>query len=272
MSSDIGQVLAAVIQQLLRPLVRLLLRHGVAFDQFAEQAKRVYVEVGMREFQIPGRKPSVSRVSIISGLTRKEVQRIVNLPKKPNDESASRYNRAARVIAGWVRAKRFTDAHGEPLCLPFEGGESGGFTALVKEFSGDAPARALLDELLRVGAVERLKDDRIRLVSRAYVPQASDVDKLAILGSDVADLISTIDHNLQRGKSAPYFQRKVMYDNLPYEAAARFRDLSRDDAQALIERFDRWLAEHDRDTKPGINGPGRMRVGVGIYYFEEQLQ
>ncbi|MDZ4127648.1 MAG: DUF6502 family protein, partial [Hydrogenophaga sp.] len=164
------------------------------------------------------------------------------------------------------------DAQGEPGALPMDGEVS--FAALVKRHSGDMPMRAVLDELLRVGAVQQDDDERVRLVTRAYVPQTSDVAKLGILGADVADLVTTIDHNLQHGTIDPRFQRKVMYHSLDARALPAFRKLSATQSQALLEKFDRWLAEHDIDSPAHAAGGGegeRARVGVGIYYFEERL-
>jgi hypothetical protein len=269
-----GQVLSAAVTRVLTPLVRILLRNGMSFNAFSDIARRVYVEVCMREFGIPKRKQTVSRVSILSGLSRKEVQRLLGEQAQPAETDAQEsYNRAARVIAGWVRDKDFTDATGDPLALSLAGGGSGAsFSVLVKRYSGDVPARAVLDELLRVGAVERLEDDRIRLLSRAYIPRTSDLDKLDILGADVADLITTIDHNLQRGAEDPRFQRKVMYDNVPEESIPQFRQLSEAQAQALLEKMDEWLSQHDRDLNSSVKGSGRVRAGIGIYYFEENLE
>jgi hypothetical protein len=232
----------------------------------------VFVEVGMREFGIPGKKQSVSRVAILSGLSRKEVQRLLGEQAGTGGTDAQeRYNRAARVIAGWVRDKEFTDAAGDPLPLSQAGGGAS-FGQLVKRYSGDVPVRAVLDELLRVGAVERLGDERVRLLSRVYIPRASDLDKLDILGADVADLIATIDHNLRSGDGDPRFQRKVMYDNLPGESIPAFRALSSQQAQALLEKMDQWLSQHDRDVNSSVQGKGRVRAGIGIYYFEEDLE
>ena len=280
--STVHKVLSGAIARILRPLFRVLLRNQLSFNAFSDIAKRVYLEVASREFGIPGKKQTVSRVSILSGLTRKEVQRVLKLVPSTDSESVERYNRAARVVAGWVRDPDFGDASGNPLALPQQGAVS--FASLVRRHSGDVPARAVLDELLRVSAVDALPDGRIRLLARAYVPRGSEPDKLNILGTDVADLISTIDHNLQLGGHDPLFQpkvmlggrdplfqRKVMYNNLPAEALPEFRDHSSEQAQALLERLDRWLAEHDRDTNPRVTGTGRLRAGVGIYYFEEQL-
>lgn len=258
---------------LLRPLIRVILRNGMSFNAFSNLAKRVYVDVAKKEFGIPGKKQTISRVSILSGLSRKEVQSVMSqdIPTVVEEASYERYNRAARVIAGWVRDRDFLDSAGHPMTLGQEDGNVN-FSLLVKRYSGDVPARAVLDELLRVGAVERLQDGRIRLLSRAYIPRTSDLDKLEILGTDVSDLIHTIDHNLQHGATDPFFQRKVMYDNLPVEAIGAFRPLVAEQAQALLEKMDQWLSQHDRDVNSSVNGTGRMRAGVGIYYFEENLE
>lgn len=145
------------------------------------------------------------------------------------------------------------------------------FTELVKRYSGDMPARAMLDELLRAGAVKQLKDGRICLLSRGYVPQKGSAEKLTILGSDAADLIATIDHNLYEKPAKPRIQRKVMYDNVPVEAAREFQILAAAQSQELLEALDRWLSHRDRDVNPASKGTGRVRVGLGLYHFEERL-
>src|SRR5262249_39633778 len=147
------------------------------------------------------------------------------------------------VLTGWLRDPEFCDAEGRPRELADDGDK--GFAGLVRRYSGDVPARAVLDELLRVGAVHRPTVQTIELVSRAYVPVASVSDKLAILGADVGDLIAPIDHNIEPGVEAPRFQRKVMYHRIPAEALPALRKLSATHAQALLERLDRWLQGHD---------------------------
>lgn len=269
-SEKLSQALTSALFRILRPLVRTLLRNGMSFKTFSDIAKRVYVEIGMVEFSIPGKKQTISRVSVLSGLTRKEVQRIVSKGAEAKSVFQDHYNRAARVIAGWVRDREFADTKGNPQPLALEG-DKASFSELVRRYSGDVPARAVRDELLRVGAVETIEDGRLNLLSRAYIPRTSDLDKLDILGTDVADIIATIDHNLQHGAGDPRFQRKVMYDNLPEESISKFRTLSAEQSQKLLETLDRWLAEQDRDVNPAVQGSGRKRAGIGIYYFEEDL-
>lgn len=263
------RALQRAIEQILRPLARVLLRHSVSFGAFEEMAKRVYVDVAYKEFGIPGKKPTTSRVAVLSGLTRKEVHHLLAGPDEDEADVASRYNRAARVLTGWARDADFLDADRQPRLLDVDG--ELGFAGLVKRHSGDMPARAVLDELVRVGTVRRRDDGRLELVTRAYVPQNSAVDKLGILGSDVAALIGTIDHNLQHGADDPRFQRKVMYDAIPLTDLPAFRKLSAQQAQALLEKLDHWLAQHDIEGAADCAGTPRARVGVGIYYFEEDL-
>jgi hypothetical protein len=268
MNEGILKPLSAAVLRLFRPLVRVLLRNGVSYRTFADFAKWVYVDVATKEFGIKGRKQSTSRVSVITGLSRKEVKRVRELPRPDDSASVERYNRAARVIAAWRRESKFNDAEGNAAPLLLEG-TGATFSELVKRFSGDVPVRAILDELIRIGAVERLEDGRVSLIVRAYIPETSEADKLHILGTDVGYLISTIDYNLRDDPMGPIFQRKVAYDNLPNEVLPEFRELSAKRAQALLEKLDRWLAQRDRDVTPTVRGTGRNRAGLGIYYFEE---
>ncbi len=266
----VEKAIKAAIARLLIPLVRVILRYGIPYGAFAEIAKRVYVDVALDEFAIPGRKPTISRASVITGLSRKEILRVRRLPDIGEDDPAQSYNRAIRVIGGWVRDSDFTGKDGEPVPLPFEGGRRS-FAALVRRYSGDVTPRAILDELLRVESVERTDDGEIKLRSRAYVPAEGDSEIISIMGSDVADLISTIDHNLRETPKNSRFQLKVSYDNLPAEPLARFRTLSTKESRKLLEIFDRELSAVDRETNPKSRGTGRYRAGVSIYYFEESI-
>ena len=235
--------LSAATLRLLRPLVRILLRNNVSHQTFAELAKLVYVEVANTEFGIAGKKQTTSRIAILTGLTRKDVQRVLAQPPDTESVVEEEYHRASRVITGWVRDPDFGDGKGHPHPLRMEG-KRASFGELVKRYSGDIPVRAMLDELLRVGAVKQLKDGRICLLARGYIPQKGPVEKLHVLGADTADLISTIDHNVYQKPSKPRFQRKVMYDNVPVEAAKEFQILAA--AQGRIVGGDRPLARSSR--------------------------
>lgn len=261
------KIVRTTILKILRPLARFLLRNGVSLGEFAELARRAYVETAHAHFHLPGRKQTTSRVSVLTGLSRKEVKRILDSADYAESSEERKYNRAARVISGWRRDQLFLDQAGNPAELPFEG-EGRDFFSLVKKYSGDLPPRAILDELIRVKAVEKTENGLLRLLSRAYIPHGMSGEKIAALGLHVADLVNTIDHNIA-ADSPPRLQRAAAYDNVPGNCLPEIRELIQRKGQEVLEEIDLFLAMRDRDVNPEITGKGRVRVGMGVYYFEE---
>lgn len=265
MATDTRPLFAA-LRRLLRPLVRLLLDRGVAFEQFAEVAKGVFVEVADNEFGLPGRKQTVSRISVLTGLTRKEVVHLRETPWPEDSESTASFNRAARVVTGWLQDHPMEGTASGAAPLPMEG--PGSFSEVVRRYSGDMPVRAVLDELLRVGAV-RLRGGEVELVYRHYIPPVGETRKLVYLGEDVGDLIATIGHNLVAPAGESRFQRKVFYDNVPVESLPALRTLALEKGERVLDELAREMSRHDRDVNPDIGGSGRMRAVVGIYFAED---
>lgn len=270
MSEAKGGVLERAVITLLRPLARLLLSRGVAYGRFAELAKRAFVDAAIDDFAVPGRKLSVSRVAVLTGLTRKEASRLMrDEGEVPTANHRRQINRAARIVSGWVSDPNFRTTEGLPATLPFEAAEGPSFTSLVVAHGGDVGPRAVLDELARVGAVEETGDE-VRLVERAYIPARDEGTKLEILGSDVADLIDSIRHNLELERDAPFFQRKVAYDHLPASYLPVLRRLLAERGQALLEELNEDMQRHDGDMA-GLPVPAeeRHRAMIGVYYYEE---
>lgn len=259
--------IAAALSKLLRPLVRLLLKHSFSYSAFETIAKRVFVEVAMEDLALPNRKPSVSRAAILTGLNRKEVTNLLCQPWSESDVEGTRYNRAARVVTGWVREPKYQDESGAPRILAMDGDNS--FAELVRAHGADVPTRAVLDELIRVGAAQVLDDGRVQLVQRAFVPNKNTVSTLNILGTDASELIETIVFNLEAVDAPKRYQRKVMHHGIPIEALPDFRALSARQSQQLLELFDGWLSEHDLGDDQDKWPDRTARVSVGIYYNEE---
>lgn len=263
-SAATHRVIAEAARRILRPLVRLLLRNGVTYQAFAETVKHVFVEVAAEDFRIANRKQSDSRISVITGLSRKEVKRVS--ARAPAEESADyvRHNRAARVIDGWNADAEFRDRSG-PRELAVESGGSGSFTELVRRYSGDAPPRAVLDELERVGAVERRSDGRLRLKVAVYAPHTDDADRIVAMGVAVGDLLETADRNLCAGREV-LLQRQIVSTSVPGSSVDGFRNVTRTHAEALLAEAGRWLAGHEV-AREGVAAPV-ARTGIGIYYVE----
>lgn len=254
---------------LLRPLARLLIARGFTYDGFAEAAKHAFLKAAEQDFAIEGKRQTGSRISVLTGLTRKEVARLQSENSTRILPDDRKLNRAAKVVSGWVR--KYGSGRSRRQTLPVEG-ERASFATLVREYSGDMPVQAVLDELVRTGTVSREKDGRVRLVTRVYLANTDKADKVIMLGTDAADLIACIAHNLDAAPGETFFQRKTTYDNLPASRLAPVRAALAEEGQQFLERFDSRLAEMDRD----VNGQqevtddgGRTRAVVGLYYFEE---
>lgn len=260
-----NQALSSAVLKLLRPLVRILLRHGMAYGSFAELARKAYVEEGFAHVQGAGKRASISGVSALTGLTRKETKRLRELDVVDDESSSQRYNRAIRVVSGWISDPRFQTGAGAPAVLALEG-EGGSFSALVKEYSGDIPPAAMLSVLESSGTV--IADDiGVTLHARAYLPSATPTEKLDIMGTDVAELIDSIGHNLSAPSGQRYFQRKVSNVLVHPEAVPVFRELAAQKSQRLLEDYHSWLLEHevDPEQEPGVDP---HYVAVGVYYSE----
>jgi hypothetical protein len=268
MQDKLQESLGGAVLRLLRPLVRLLLKHGMPYGTFAELARKAYVDEGFDHLQSAGKRPTVSGVSALTGLTRKETKALRDSSPIGNEKSAQRYSRAIRVISGWVNDSQFHDAKGEPAALPFEGAENS-FSSLVKKYSGDIPPVAMLSVLetsqnvVSEGLVIVLKE-------RAYIPMSTPVDKINILGTDVAELIGTIGHNLEADPAQRLFQRKVSNRALRVDEMDKFRDLSNRKSQELLEEYHAWLSSHEVDENDS-NSDQVGYVAVGIYYTEQIL-
>ena len=262
METETQSALSYAVLTLLRPLVRILLRNGIAFNTFAEMAKKVYVDVAFDDFTEPGKKQTISRVSVLTGLTRKEAKRLRELARDDLRDAAQRYHRAVRVIGGWLNDPRFQEADGSPRPLPLDDGEIS-FATLVKAYSGDIPTQAMFAVLNLAGCIEQNHDGQIMLVKHAYIPGNDPVDKLRILGTDTAELIATIDHNLTAPNDKLHYQRKVSNARVSADALTQFQQLSASKAQQLLEELDAWLSAHEAPD----NRTGRY-VSLGIYYYQ----
>ena len=266
MTVPIQKALVDAVAKLFRPLARVLIRNGISYGTFAEVAKKAYVDIAFEEFQEPGKKQTISRVSVLTGLTRKETKRLHEQQTSDDTGASERYNRAIRVISGWLNDKRFLDVHGETKILPLNGNGSS-FATLVKDYSGDIPTQAMLTILKKAGSVMQT-DLGIELVNNAYVPGDDPVDKLHILGTDVAELLATIDHNLTHEPDDLFFQRKVSNSCVDPDAVLAFRKLSEKKAQALLEMLDAWLSGHEVIQKTTNHTNEGQYVSLGIYYSE----
>src|SRR5262245_4658036 len=175
--------------RLLRPLVRLCIRSGMTFPALAQLLRELFVNVAEHDFALEGKEQTDSRVSLLTGIHRKEVARLRGAGA-PVHEAPAAVSLSSAVIARWLAAPEFTDAKGEPLPLPRTAeGEAPSFEQLVASVTKDVRPRAVLDEWLDRGLVTINGDDEIELVEAAFVPRGEDDSKWHYLGRNLHDHI-----------------------------------------------------------------------------------
>ena len=259
MQKTINQALNKAALQILAPLVRVLLRNGVACADFEQLVRKSYVEQGFAAAAEGGDKATVSSVSAKTGLSRKEVKRLLEQDEVVTYTQGQKYNRAVRVISGWLNDPRFCNAEDLPQPLLMEGGVS--FASLVKDYSGDIPPRAMLDLLAQSGCVEK-HGERLHLISHAYVPGNDPIDLIDILGTDSHELMQTVVHNMTTDQQHKHFQRKVSSQQLDRSHVPAFQKYANRRAQALLEELDSWLSEHQASSADQAE-----YVSLGIYFY-----
>lgn len=246
---------------LLEPVVRILLRSGIPFAQFAALAKQAYVAVATRDFGLRGRPTNISRVALLTGLTRRDVrkQRLLN-EQKPSD-GGGRISNIARVLYYWHTDRKYLDADDKPLPLPAEGPEPS-FETLYRQYGGgDVPATAALKELISSDTVEREDSGLLVAKRRYFMPAESDPVAIERAGEVLADLGDTVAFNLFRAKGErTRFEGRATSRYIADADLAEYRDFLEVECQRFLENVDEWLSAHENDA-----GGQRRRVGVGVY-------
>ncbi|HET7922826.1 MAG TPA: DUF6502 family protein [Gammaproteobacteria bacterium] len=259
--------LIVLVLKTLRPLARMLLRHGMSCLEFEEISRWVFVDVSLREseFALPNRqRPFKSRAAILTGLSRKEVMRLAQLP--PPDERAAipSRNRALRVVAGWMTHNSFVDEDGQPRELPLNKGANS-FAELVRLYSGDVPHRAILDELVQNGLVEKLSNGKLRLL--AETDEHAQLDEtLTQAGVSLGGLLETLERNQHVGAEQAFPQQCLDGVRVPENRLPTVRDFIRNESEAFSRRVGDYLKDH---AASGDAHATPHTVGIGVYYFED---
>ena len=268
MSENVKKSLLAACRHMLQPLVRILLRQGVSYGEFSDSVRGAYIDIAKDELVPPGRPQTDARIAILTGLTKRDVERVRS--ESHNDEDQVGLNRIARVLQGWSQDPEYLGPYGLPLEIPFAGDRLS-FEQLVKKYADDVPARALLEELVRVNAAIETADQYVRLMTRTYVSSPLDPVGLERMGNVVNYFIDTVDFNLQkRRQGAGRFERyAITMEGLSPTDFEAFDELIREKGQELLEILDDWLGQHEIQGGHNLPASESIRTGVGIFHFIE---
>ena len=259
--------LIAALRHILRPLVRLLLSNGITFPAFCDHLKAIYVKVAEEEFKLPAKPQTDSRISLLTGIHRREVNRLRN-------EQASEINlsqqasMSALLLSIWNGHPEYLDEQGLPAPLPRLTSNSKGasFESMVQSVSKDFRARVVLDEWLRQGIVTLDGEDRVHLCADAFVSPGDMEEKIYYFGQNVHDHLAATVHNLS-GHEPPFLERCVFYDKLSPDSIKELADYSRQTGMRALNSVNKRAAElQKRDSE---RPDATCRTNFGIYNFSE---
>jgi hypothetical protein len=254
-------------RMLIRPVVSLMLRCGVSFREVSEALRLVFVSVATDEYGKHGRPANVSRVAILTNMSRREVRRARELLEHDADDaidSLRQMSRATRILSGWYMDPEYVDSKGRPRLLALDGPK--GLEGLLRRYAPDIPPTAMMKELKRVGAIRETPSGKLRPVARTFIPDPLDPEAVLRAGEVIGDLTTTISHNLVEPEAAARFERRAMSRRVVRVSKRAFDRYLEDRGMDFLEDVDAWLSDHETDD----SDKRTVRLGVGVYLISEE--
>ena len=269
MQNDIQRQILGAFLIALRPLARILLQFGIGFREFSEIMKTAFVDVATKDYGLRGRPTNISRVAVMTGLTRKEVRRLREKIETGDNCVVVKSTPMAEILHRWHSEPDYLDQSNRPKKLPFSG-DSASFSELVKRFGGDIPPGAMRTELKRVGAIVEGDDGMLEVVNRTLSPKGAHEKLITALVHGIYPLSASIAHNLSREGEESWAQICSYSQSIRATDVPRLRRISFDRLSELSESIDdlfmAYEALHEKDNSEN----DKTTVAVGVYYFEER--
>ena len=259
------------LSRVLRPLVRMFIRCGITFPALCGLLRELYVNVAEYDFALPAKEQTDSRVSLLTGIHRKEVARLRGAGA-PVSVIPTSMSRTSRILARWLSADEFTDDKGQPLALVRTGEDAANpsFEMLVASVTRDVRPRAVLDEWIDRAIVAIDSDDRVVLTEAAFVPAGGSDQQLYYFGRNLHDHVAAAVANVL-GESPRFMERAVHYDGLSRTVAehleARSRDIAMDALKLANKEANAACAADGPDL--GIDPDKSWRWNFGVYVYRE---
>jgi hypothetical protein len=256
-------------RRLMRPLVRLMMQSGLTFPVLADALRRLFVEIAADDLLLDSRARTDSRISLLTGVHRKEIRRLREMPVD-SDAAPDIVTLASQIVARWAGAARFVDTEGRPRPLPRVSREGAGpsFDELVALVTSDIRPRAVLDDLLGHGVVIMDAEDRVQLNTIAFIPRPGGEEQLFYFARNLHDHVSAAVANIGAPGAPPFLDRSVHYDRLTPAQVDVLREYAREAAMRVLLDVNRRAQELTEAT-PETDSTETGRINFGIYVFDD---
>ena len=261
--------LVRAMHMLCKPLIRLLIEKGITFPQFRELMKELYVEVADEHFSLDDKKPSDSRIFVLTGIHRKDIKRIRQQNEQENQQITSSASLSGEIIARWSSMPEYLDDKGKSRPLLKSGkNKEAGFDQLVSSVSKDVRSRVILEEWLRLNIV-RLKDDYVVLNKSAFVTNKEFKEMAYYLGHNVHDHLASCVNNILE-ENEPMLERSVYYASLTESSVNKLKAIASKKGDDLLQHLNKQAIKLYDADKGKDDANHRMRLGV--YWYQKQLE
>ena len=265
-ADPIREATIAALELVFDPLLELVFNVGLSVQELNFLIRSRAVHIATSRLVNDAGVPSKSRIAIITGIPRSEVAKL-SKPATSRKAPSAGQQPARRCLAAWFSDPRFLDSSGEPLVLGIFGKRLS-FEKLVSLYGAGSPVRAMLDELIQIGAVERLAEQRVRTKSRIPVSVGLTPSAIEAAGERCRDLLNTLLKNMNR-KNQPLFEAtSLISDSDPTLLPMIRREIAEQSAN-LINATSSILKRSQTRIKARQSGRTGPRVGVTVYYFED---
>lgn len=273
--SDVAQSvkhnLLAAFRYLLRPLVGIAIRNGVAYPDFAGMVQDAYVNVAAAQLKVSSREVTPDAISIMTEVSLEDVRELLLSPDDAKlGEAEQKINAAARLLVGWHTDREYIGPYGLVRDLPFTREDVPGkrdvrgFVELAQRYCEGYPPKVLLDELVRTDCVQDLGNGFYRALTRSYVPEQLSAESIRRFAQVVHNVIETLEVNLRRSESGVRrVERTVFADyGLPRDLLGAFDKYIRDRGQIFADDIDNWLSARSHEEQTGT-----VQTGIGFYHY-----
>jgi len=261
-------LLLVTLRKVLKPFVRLLLAHGITYTQLLEELKRSFVQVADEEFIIDGKRQTDSRITLLTGVHRKDVHRIRE-ENAPDMTPKTSFN--AQIIGQWIGNSRFLDDEGQPKALPrLNTSEDESFETLVASVSKDFRARPVYDEWLKQGMIRLLEDGKVTLNTEAFIPKQDLEQQLFYLGMNIHDHLAATVHNVTVDQPK-MLERCVYYEDYTTEQIDKIHQLVKQNGMKFLKSINQTALNIKNDAAAAPIDAPKYRMNTGVYFYYEPL-
>ena len=270
MRDEIQQQIIAAFLVALKPVARIFLRYGIGFREFSEIAKTAFVDVASSDYGLRGRPTNISRVAVMTGLTRKEVRRIRDKISEGEQTVVVKHTPMWDILHYWHADNEFLDVDGRPAKLPFAGAKSS-FSSLVRRFGGDIPPGAMRTELKRVGAVRQDDNGNLEVIKRYFRPKGDHESLVSLLIHAVYPTIAALSHNTDPDREGYTWPQRVAFTKAVRNSdVPRLKRIAGDRIVAFTESIDDLFMAYETLNENDAQEDEKTTLAVGVFYFEDR--